>query len=323
MKETVSITPENQGKRLDLFLTQLLPDLSRTHIQRLIEEKVILVNHLNTKANYKLRLNDTVTWNIPAPEPLQVKPEPIPLAIIYEDDDLLVVNKPQGMVVHPANGNYQGTLVNALLYHCRGNLSGINGILRPGIVHRIDKDTSGLLLVAKNDLAHRSLAQQIKDHTVKRAYLALVHGVMSEPGGIIDAPIGRDLRDRQKMAVVLKNSKNALTEYRTLARYSEYTLVKCFLKTGRTHQIRVHMGYINHPVVGDRKYGPQKPHLGFSGQALHAQTIGFTHPRSQEELEFHVDPPEEFLRVLHQLGSKVNLSEEGEAFDKTRESTDS
>lgn len=300
---------EHREQRLDAYLAKELNGLSRTQVQRLIEENRVSVNGKEARSNYRLHPGDRVECLVPEPQPLEVEAEDIPLDIVYEDHDVLVVNKPQGMVVHPANGNFRGTLVNGLLHHCR-DISGINGVLRPGIVHRIDKDTSGLLLVAKNDLAHRSLAEQIKEHSVKRVYLALVHGVMAEPGGIIDAPIGRDTKDRQKMAVVIKNSKTALTEYTVLERLNGYTLIECRLKTGRTHQIRVHMAYINHPVVGDPKYGPKKPHLGFPGQALHAATIGFRHPRNQEWLEFSVKPPDFFRKALVALGSKWEFSEE-------------
>jgi 23S rRNA pseudouridine1911/1915/1917 synthase len=213
------------------------------------------------------------------------------------------------MVVHPAYGNFKGTLVNALLYHCH-DLSGINGVLRPGIVHRIDKDTSGLLVVAKNDQAHQGLAQQIKDHSVKREYIALLHGIMAEPGGVIETPIGRDPKDRQKMAVTTKNSKEAVTRYWVLERLNGYTLVKCRLETGRTHQIRVHMAYIGHPVVGDPKYGPKKPHMNLKGQALHAAVLGFVHPRSKEWLEFSAAPPETFRETLNILGSEYIFEEE-------------
>ncbi len=298
------VNDESGGMRLDVFVSRMLPQISRTQAQRLIDEGNILVREKPAKANSKLTPGEIIICRIPLAKPLLVAAEPIELDIVYEDNDLLVVNKPQGMVVHPANGNLTGTLVNALLHHCH-DLSGINGILRPGIVHRIDKDTSGLLVVTKNDFAHRNLAQQIKEHTVKRVYIALVHGVIREPGGLIEAPIGRDLHNRQKMAVVLKNSKNAVTEYQILERFQDYTLVECRLKTGRTHQIRVHMAFIQHPVVGDPKYGPKKVHLGFVGQALHAKTLGFSHPRTAKWLEFSVDPPRQFHEALLKLGSSV------------------
>jgi len=301
-RQQFTVEAELVNTRLDVLVSQFLTEFSRSQVQRLIEEEAVMVNEKAAKANYKVRLGDLITYRLPEPVPLEVVPEKIPLDIVYEDGDLLVVNKPQGMVVHPAAGVYRGTLVNALLYHCK-DLSGINGVMRPGIVHRIDKDTSGLLLVAKNDLAHQDLARQIKEHTVKREYLALVHGVMMEPGGIIEAPIGRDSKDRQKMAVVMRNSKKALTRYRVLERLNGYTLIQCRLETGRTHQIRVHMAYINHPVVGDPKYGPRKAQdLGFSGQALHARTIGFSHPRTKEYLEFSVDPPPAYQQAKLALG---------------------
>lgn len=298
-----TVNEDNMGQRLDVLVTQSLDGRSRTQAQKLIEEKSVLVNGKVVKANYKVKAGDRISCSLPLPQTLETVPEDIPLDILYEDENLLVVNKPQGMVVHPANGNYRGTLVNALLYHCT-DLSGINGILRPGIVHRIDKDTSGLLLVAKNDMAHQDLALQLKNHTVKREYLALVHGVMMEPGGLIEAPIGRDVKERQKMAVVLKNSKKAVTEYTVLERLPEYTLVECRLQTGRTHQIRVHMDYIGHPVVGDPKYGPPKNNLDINGQALHARTIGFVNPGTREWQEFRVNPPQSFLEALGKVGSK-------------------
>jgi 23S rRNA pseudouridine1911/1915/1917 synthase len=291
-----------QGIRLDVFVTRQLGDLTRSQVQRFIEEERIFVNGQAVKANYKTKKGDLVLYRLPENKTPEILPEKIPLQIVYEDADVLVINKPQGMVVHPANGNYHGTLVNALLgYGC--SLSGLNGVMRPGIVHRIDKDTSGLLVVAKHDEAHQDLAQQIKKHEIKREYLALVHGVISEPGGKIDAPIGRDLRDRQKMAVVFRNSKQAVTRYWVLERLADYTLVKCRLETGRTHQIRVHMAYLHYPVVGDPKYGLRKEKLPLAGQALHAATLGFVHPRSKEWLEFTVDLPAYFQELLHSLGS--------------------
>ena len=301
---------EHRDMRLDVFLSREIAGLSRNQAQKLIADGRVLVNSKPGKAKMRLDAHDLISCDVPAPVELAAEPENIPLDIIYEDSDLLVVNKPRGMVVHPAHGNYSGTLVNALLAHCR-DLSGINGVLRPGIVHRIDKDTSGLLVVAKNDLSHRELARQIKEHTVKREYVALVHGVMTEPGGIIEAPIGRDERDRQKMAVKLNNSRLAVTEYRVLERLPAYTLVACRLKTGRTHQIRVHMAYIKHPVAGDPKYGPKKAQFGLKGQALHAGVLGFKHPRTGEWLEFSAPPPPQFIRAVEDLGSKYRIEERG------------
>lgn len=310
-KREFVVDEAGKGIRVDVYLAGVLADLTRSQVQRLIEDQEVLVNSQSVKANYKVKEADLIICKIPVPEPLEVLPENIPLDILYEDEDLLVVNKPRGMVVHPANGNYTGTLVNALLHHCV-NLSGLNGALRPGIVHRIDKDTSGLLVAAKNDFTHRGLAEQLKGHQMKREYLALVYGVMPEPGGLIEAPIGRHLRDRQKMAVSLKNSKHAVTRYQVLERLQGYTLVKCCLETGRTHQIRVHMAYIGYPVVGDPKYGLRKAQLGLKGQALHAATLSFVHPRSREWLEFTKNPPEDFLKALQLAGSQSLFQEKGE-----------
>lgn len=289
------------NQRLDKFLTDNFRDLSRSFIQKLIAEKQVLVNGECFKANYKLKENDKIKIIIPTPELIEIKPENIPLEIVYEDRDLLVVNKPVGMVVHPAKGNYSKTLVNALLYHCSPNLSKFKESLRPGIVHRIDKDTSGLLVIAKNNYVHDKLVEQLKEHTVNRAYLALVQGVVNEPGGIIDAPIGRDVIDRKKMSVNIKNSKRALTKYYVMERFKNYTFVNCHLETGRTHQIRVHMAYINHPLVGDYLYGSRENSLGFKGQALHAYKLGFIHPRTKEKLEFTTPLPEFYQAVLKKL----------------------
>ncbi|SMB93280.1 ribosomal large subunit pseudouridine synthase D [Desulfonispora thiosulfatigenes DSM 11270] len=291
---------ENEGQRLDAFLSENIEEISRSYIQKLIKDENIKVNNQPVKSNYKIKATDSIIAIIPEPETIDIKAEEIPLDIIYEDDDVLVINKAVGMVVHPAVGNYTQTLVNALLYHCK-DLSGINGKLRPGIVHRIDKDTSGLLMVAKNDHAHQGLANQLKDHSVDRAYMALVHGVVTEPGGIIDAPIGRHPNDRQKMAVTLKNSKEAVTKYYVKERFTKYTLVECKLETGRTHQIRVHMSYINHPLVGDITYGWKKNNLGLNGQALHAYMLGFVHPRTGEKLNFTVPMPDYFQNTLSEL----------------------
>lgn len=301
MKNSFLVEEDAVGQRVDVFLCRL-ESLSRSQAQRLIEEGLAVVDGVPVKASYRLSRGEEVAVEVPAPQEPEIAAENIPVDIVYEDSDLLVVNKPRGMVVHPAGGNYTGTLVNALMHHCR-DLSGINGVLRPGIVHRIDKDTSGLLLVAKNDFAHNHLAAQIKEHSIERVYLALVYGNIPEPGGIIEAPIGRSLADRQKMAVITRNSKDAVTEYRVLERLGEFTLVECRLKTGRTHQIRVHMAYLKHPVVGDPKYGPGKAKVDFKGQALHALTLGFTHPRTGERLSFSAPPPPVFLELLRTVGS--------------------
>lgn len=289
------------GVRLDVFVTSREGKLSRSFVQKLIGDGAVTVNQAAARANYRLKEGDTVVVTLPPPVELTVQPEPIALEIYHEDKDVIVVNKPRGMVVHPAEGNYTGTLVNALLYHCR-DLSGINGVLRPGIVHRIDKDTSGLLMVAKNDLAHEHLAGQLKEHTVRRGYLALAHGVLTSDRGVVDAPIGRDPRDRQKMAVTIRNSKAAVTHYRVLGRVGNYTLLKLRLETGRTHQIRVHMAYIGHPLVGDTRYGPGKPHFNLEGQFLHAYLLGFIHPRNGEYMEFRAPLPAELTAVLKKLG---------------------
>ncbi|MGB9662762.1 MAG: RluA family pseudouridine synthase [Moorellaceae bacterium] len=291
------VDEEEAGIRLDVWLAKRLSGVSRTRIQSLIEQGLILVQGRSAKANRRLRPGEMVSGEIPPLRRLEAKPEPIPLDIIYEDSDIIVVNKPQGMVVHPAPGNESGTLVNALLYHC-GDLSGINGVLRPGIVHRLDKDTSGLLVAAKNDAAHRSLVAQIKARQVKRGYLALVYGEITESSGRIEAPIGRHPVDRQRMAVTWKNARPAVTHYQVRERFPGFTLLEVRLETGRTHQIRVHMDYIGHPVVGDPKYGPRRQVFSVPGQLLHAWRLGLFHPRTQEYLEFSAPPPEVFARVL-------------------------
>ncbi|UWG96101.1 RluA family pseudouridine synthase [Dehalobacter sp. DCM] len=294
--QTVEVT---SGQRLDTALAAKT-EVSRSYIQVLIQDERVLVNGLPRKANYRLQDNDTVEISFPPLQQLDVQPENIPLTIVYEDEDLLVINKPQGMVVHPAPGAWSGTLVNALLYHCQ-NLSGINGIIRPGIVHRIDKDTSGLLVVAKNDDAHHHLAGQIKEHTAGRTYRAVVHGVLSEPSGTINAPIGRDPKDRKKMGVVFKHSREAVTHYEVLERFVQFTEIRAVLETGRTHQIRVHMAYMKHPVLGDPLYGPKKNPFGLAAQVLHAETLQFVHPRTGEKMKFTVSPPASFITVLETL----------------------
>ncbi len=292
---------DSAGSRLDVFVTENLAEHTRSYIQKLIEEgRVEVSGRLAVKANLRLAAGQEIVVRIPPPAELELEAEDIPLDIVFEDDYLLVVNKPQGMVVHPAAGNYSGTLVNALLYHCH-DLSGINGVARPGIVHRIDKDTSGLLVVAKTDQAHSGLAEQIKSHTMPRRYLALLQGVMPEPGGTVDAPIGRDPKDRKKMAVVHVNSKPAITHYTVRERFWEHTYAECRLETGRTHQIRVHMAYISHSVLGDPLYGPHKNKFGLEGQALHAALLGFVHPASGEVMEFTAPLPGYFQHLLAEL----------------------
>lgn len=292
------------SERIDKYLMNKL-EISRSKVQRMIETNNILVNDNKVKSSYTLKENDEITINEDYTEEVDIEPENIPLDIIYEDEYLLVVNKPSGMVVHPAPGNYHNTLVNALMYHCN-NLSQVNGNIRPGIVHRIDADTSGLLLVAKNDEVHTNLAKQISEKTVLRKYIALVHGLIIESTATIDAPIGRDANDRKKMAVTDINSKDAITHVKVLERYKNATLIECVLETGRTHQIRVHLNYINHPVVNDPIYGKRKLDDKEFGQMLHAKTIGFIHPITKEYLEFSVDVPKKFNEILNKYKEESN-----------------
>lgn len=294
-----NIEPSDAGERVDKYITLQNEDWSRSQVQAWIKEGRVTVGGEPVKNNYKLQAEDELTLRVPPPREMAILPEPMPLDIVYEDSDVVVVNKPRGLVVHPAPGHYSGTLVNGLLAHCK-DLSGINGVLRPGIVHRIDKDTSGLLMVAKNDKAHMSLAAQLKEHSVDRKYVAIVHGVISHEMGTIEAPIGRDPKNRQQMAVVFENSKPAVTHFIVLERFKNYTLVELKLETGRTHQIRVHMKYIDHPLAGDPKYGPKQT-LDLDGQALHAKTLGFVHPRTGEHLEFEAPLPDELEQVIHFL----------------------
>lgn len=288
---------DNDGIRLDKYLMDKL-DVSRSKIQKLVDSESILVNGMKTKSSYVVKLNDTIEILSMDDEEMDVEAENIELDIVYEDDYLLVVNKPSGMVVHPGNGNYNHTLVNALMYHCN-NLSTVNGSIRPGIVHRIDADTSGLLLVAKNDMVHNDLAKQISEKSVVRKYVCLVHGVINEDSATIDAPIGRDKNNRKKMCVTADNSKDAVTNIRVLERYNSSTLIECSLETGRTHQIRVHMEYINHPVVNDPVYGYNKIDDKDFGQMLHAKEIGFIHPVTHEFMDFKVESPVKFMEILN------------------------
>ncbi|MDR7076358.1 23S rRNA pseudouridine1911/1915/1917 synthase [Neobacillus niacini] len=293
-----TILEQQKGDRIDKVISTLDEEWSRTQVQQWIKEGNVLVNGQTIKTNYKCSVNDLIEITIPDPELLDVIPEEMDLEIYFEDKDVLVVNKPSGMVVHPAPGHLTGTLVNGLMAHCK-DLSGINGVLRPGIVHRIDKDTSGLLMVAKNDMAHEKLVNQLVEKTVTRKYRAIVHGVIPHDFGTIDAPLGRDTRDRQSMTVV-DNGKHAVTHFHVIERFKDFTFVECQLETGRTHQIRVHMKYIGYPLAGDPKYGPKKT-LDINGQALHAGILGFNHPRTNEYLEFEAALPEEFEEVLEQL----------------------
>ncbi|WP_079508368.1 RluA family pseudouridine synthase [Mesobacillus jeotgali] len=292
------ISEEQAGDRIDKIISTLDPEWSRSQVQQWIKDGSVLVNGVQVKTNYKCSLNDRLEIIIPDPEVLDVIPEEMDLEIFYEDQDVLVVNKPKGMVVHPAPGHMTGTLVNGLMAHCK-DLSGINGVLRPGIVHRIDKDTSGLLMVAKNDLSHESLVNQLVAKTVTRKYKALVHGNIQHDHGTIDAPLGRDPKDRQSMTIVDKG-KHAVTHFNVLERFKDFTLVECQLETGRTHQIRVHMKYIGFPLAGDPKYGPKKT-LDIGGQALHAGVLGFDHPRTGEYIEFEAPMPEYFIDLLNDL----------------------
>ncbi|RBP95170.1 ribosomal large subunit pseudouridine synthase D [Cytobacillus firmus] len=301
MEKMEHIIPDEQaGERIDKVLSTLNADWSRTQVQQWIKDGNVLVNGQKPKTNYKCTANDKIEISIPEPEELDVVPEKMDLNIYYEDKDVLVVNKPKGMVVHPAAGHGTGTLVNGLMAHCT-DLSGINGVMRPGIVHRIDKDTSGLLMVAKNDMAHESLVNQLMNKTVTRKYRAIVHGVIPHDYGTIDAPIARDPKDRQSMTVV-DNGKHAVTHFQVLERFRDFTLVECQLETGRTHQIRVHMKYIGYPLAGDPKYGPRKT-LDLGGQALHAGILGFDHPRTGEYLEFEAPMPAYFKELLDKLAN--------------------
>jgi len=297
------IEESSVGTRLDVFISNKFENKSRSYIQGIIGGENATVNGKCRKSNYKLKLEDAVTLSIPDPVELNVQAEEIPLDVIYEDSDLIVINKPQDMVVHPAPGNYSGTLVNALLNHCR-DLSGINGVLRPGIVHRIDKDTSGALVVAKNDISHNSLARQLKDHSMTRSYLALVEGIIKPDEGSIDEPIGRNPNDRIKMGVV-KNGKKAITHYKVTERFGSHTLVECNLETGRTHQIRVHMAKIGHPLVGDLVYGFKKQRFNLKGQVLHAKRLGFIHPSTNEYMEFNSPLPAYFEKLITKLRNEL------------------
>lgn len=301
-KTELIINGEMDGTRLDLVLSVALEEFSRSFIQKLFEKGKITVNgSVCTQKKYKASAGDLINIELPEPEKVEVQAEDIPLDIVYEDDDLLIVNKPAGMVVHPAPGSSSGTLVNALMYHCGDNLSSINGVIRPGIVHRIDKNTSGLLMVAKNDKAHNSLSQQLAEHSITRKYRAIVYNNIREDEGTVNEPIGRDPRNRLRNAVTDINSRNAVTHYRVLERFGQFTYIEAVLETGRTHQIRVHMSHIRHPLLGDELYGPVKNKLGASRQMLHAGILGFVHPSSGEYMEFESPLPDDFRKVLNKL----------------------
>ena len=295
------VDADNHNTRIDKFVSKWLPDISRSRIQNLITDQYILVNNNVIKSNYKIKEHDVITMIIPKPVDSEILPEDIPLDILYEDDDLLVVNKPKNMVVHPARGHYTNTLVNALMYHCKDNLSGINGELRPGIVHRIDKDTTGVLVVCKNDFSHNHIANQLKEHSINRKYEAIVHGVIKEEEGVVEGNIGRCPNNRLKMATGVENGKHAVTHYKVLERFKNFTYIECVLETGRTHQIRVHMTSIGHPLQGDSLYGPSKCPYKLEGQTLHAKILGFIHPRTEKYMEFEAPTPEYFKHLLEIL----------------------
>lgn len=297
------ITDEDEGIRVDKYLADIMPDLSRSYIQKQIEDGNLLINGKASKSNYKLKTDDEIEFTTPDSIIPDIEPENIPLKIVYEDDDVAIVSKPQGMVVHPSAGHYSGTLVNAILYHMNGRLSGINGVMRPGIVHRIDKDTSGLLIICKNDASHNSIAAQLKEHSINRIYYAIVHGVVKDDEGTVDAPMARSKVDRKKMCID-QSGKRAVTHYTVLERFNGYSLIKCKLETGRTHQIRVHMASIGHPLMGDPVYLPQKEPIHCNGQMLHAMTIGFVGPSDGVYKEFSEPLPEYFEKALTYLRSK-------------------
>ncbi|HZH92900.1 MAG TPA: RluA family pseudouridine synthase [Tissierellaceae bacterium] len=306
MKEIEIYVGEEDNERLDYYLSLELDEVSRTRIQKLVKDQLVKVNGSIKKSSYIVKEGDTISVVFPEPKKLEITPEDIPLEIVFEDSDLAVVNKRHGMVVHPAPGNYSGTLVNALMFHM-DNLSSINGIIRPGIVHRLDKDTSGLLVIAKNDKTHRGLSEQLKHHGVYREYVALVHGNIRQDTGTIDAPIGRNQKDRKKMAVTGKNSKEAITHFSVSKRYGKYTLVTLRLETGRTHQIRVHLSHMGNPVVGDPVYSGGKNEFKIERQLLHARRLGFIHPSTNENVEFSCDLPEDFKLILERLDKEAQL----------------
>ena len=299
--EIFTIETDDVNKRVDVFLNEEMEDISRSALQKNIEKGNITVNGEKISKNYKLRIGDIVEAELPPPENIYIVPEDIPLDIMYEDDDLIVINKPQNMVVHPAPGHYTGTLVNALMFRCGDNLSGINGVLRPGIVHRIDKDTSGVLVIAKSDLAHKGLSEQLAEHSMKRVYNAIVYNSFSEESGTVDRNIDRSKNDRKKMAVVMQGGRNAVTHYKLIEKLGKYTWVELQLETGRTHQIRVHMSYIGHPLLGDPVYGPKKCPFNLNGQVLHAKVLGFIHPRTGEYMEFNSELPDYFSSLIERL----------------------
>lgn len=301
MKQSYLVPEEFQGERIDKYLSEACCGLTRSYLQKLLKSQLVEVDGKAVKNSYRVSAGETVELEVPEAVEPEIEAEPIPLDILYEDKDIILINKPKGMVVHPAAGHYSQTLVNGLMYHCRGELSGINGVMRPGIVHRIDMDTTGVLIVCKNDFAHNSIAEQLKVHSITRKYYAIVHGVIGEDEGTVDAPIGRHPVDRKKMSINYKNGKHAVTHYRVLERFKQFTYVECQLETGRTHQIRVHMASLNHPLLGDSVYGPSKCPFKRQGQTLHAGVLGIIHPRTGEYMEFSAPLPEYFENLLEKL----------------------
>ncbi|MDB2019860.1 RluA family pseudouridine synthase [[Clostridium] symbiosum] len=301
MKQEYIVPEKSSGLRIDKFLTEICPDYTRSFLQKLLKSELVEVNGKPVKSSYKTAAGDTVNFKVPEAVEAEITAQEMPLDILYEDEDVILINKPKGMVVHPAAGHYEGTLVNGLMHHCREQLSGINGVMRPGIVHRIDMDTTGVLIVCKNDLAHNSIAEQLKVHSITRKYYAVVFGSLKDDEGTIHAPIGRHPNDRKKMSINSKNGKDAVTHYKVLERFHGYTLVECRLETGRTHQIRVHMASIGHPLLGDQVYGPAKQPFRLQGQTLHAGVLGFLHPRTGEYMEFSAPLPKYFEELLEKL----------------------
>lgn len=299
--QRLTVSPGDAGVRIDKYLAEQLPDITRSYLQKLLKDGSVQMNGKPVKASTKTAVGAVIALTIPEPEEPEILPENIPLDILYEDSDVILINKPKNMVVHPAAGHYTGTLVNALMYHCRGDLSGINGVLRPGIVHRIDKDTTGVLIVCKNDRAHNALAEQLKEHSITRKYRAIVCGNLKEDEGTVDAPLGRHPQDRKKMAIVRSGGKRAVTHYRVLERFGNDTYIECQLETGRTHQIRVHMASLGHPLLGDEIYGRAKSPFKLEGQTLHAMVLGFIHPTTGEYMEFEAPLPEYFEKLLEKL----------------------